>query len=159
MKRTSIDDLDRIDKAILKHLQQDGRTPNTELAAKVNLSPSPCHDRVKRLESQGFIEGYRAILNPKKLNAGTTAFVEITLDRINQRVFEDFRRKVKTLLDVAECHMVAGNFDYLVKLRISSMDEYRSALAKLADLPHVANTNTYVVIENVKLDEGIAIKD
>lgn len=157
MQKNRIDQLDRIDRAILRNLQKDGRLPNTELASLVNLSPSPCHDRVKRLEAQGFIEGYKAVLNAKKLNAGTTAFVEITVDRVNQRVFEDFRKKVLNLDDVAECFMVAGNFDYLVKLRIESMDEYRSALARIADLPHVSNTNSYIVIENTKIDDGIPI--
>jgi Lrp/AsnC family leucine-responsive transcriptional regulator len=159
MKKSNVEQLDRIDRAILRNLQRDGRLANTELANAVNLTPSPCHDRVKRLETLGFIESYRAVLNAKKLNAATIAFVEITLDRVNQKVFEQFRDKVSTLRDVADCYMVAGNFDYLVKLRIASMNEYRDALARLADLPHVANTNTYVVIENVKTDNGIYIPE
>jgi Lrp/AsnC family leucine-responsive transcriptional regulator len=118
----------------LRNLQGNGRIPNTELANAVNLSVSPCHDRVKRLEKLGFIENYRTTLNAKKLNAGTFAFVEITLDRVNLKAFEQFREKVATLRDVADCYKVTGNFDYLVKLRIASMDEYRDALARLAYL-------------------------
>jgi len=149
--------LDRIDKAILRTLQQDGRIANVELARKVNLSPSPCLERVRRLEAEGYIEGYFARLSAEKLAWGTTAFVEITLDRTTSDVFVHFRDEVVAIPEVAECHMVAGGFDYLVKLRLASMDRYSTVLSRLVDLPGVAQTHTYIVIEDVKRDQGLPL--
>ena len=147
--------LDRIDHAILDNLQKNGRISNVELAKRVNLSPSPCLERVKRLEAEGFIESYVAKLNPRKLNRGTSAFIQVTLDRTTGDVFDNFRDLVVTIPEVAECHMVAGGFDYLIKLRISGMESYRDVLSRLVELPGVAQTHTYIVIEEVKADEGI----
>jgi Lrp/AsnC family transcriptional regulator, leucine-responsive regulatory protein len=150
--------LDRIDRAILRTLQEDGRISNVELAKRINLSPSPCLERVRRLETEGYIEGYHARLNASKLNRGTTAFVEVTLNRTTSDVFDHFRNAVVEIKDVAECHMVAGGFDYLVKLRITSMEDYREVLTRLVDLPGVSQTHTYMVIEHVKEDEGVAVE-
>ena len=149
--------LDRIDRAILRTLQRHGRISNVELAKSVNLSPSPCLDRVRRLEAEGYIEGYQARLNAGLLNRGTTAFVEVTLNRTTSDVFDQFRDALVQLDEVAECHMVAGGFDYLVKLRIAGMEDYRDVLSRLVDLPGVAQTHTYMVIEHVKRDAGVGI--
>lgn len=148
---------DRIDRLILKELQSDGRLANVELARRVNLSPSPCLERVKRLESEGYIARYQAHLDAQRLNYGTTLFVEITLDRTTSEVFAHFRDALVDLPEVAECHMVAGGFDYLVKLRMSGMDDYRRVLGRLVDLPGVAQTHTYTVIEQVKDDLGLPL--
>ena len=147
--------LDRIDRNILRHLQQDGRLSNVELARRVNLSPSPCLERVRRLEADGFIEGYSARLNPVKLGLGMEAFIQITLDRTNGDVFDSFREAVVDILEVAECHMVAGGFDYLLKLRVSDMVAYRNLLGELVDLPGVSQTHTYIVIDKIKQESGI----
>lgn len=149
--------LDRIDRKILLELQDNARITNVELARRVNLSPSPCLERVRRLEQQGLIRGYHAKLDAGQLNAGTMAFVEITLERTNSQVFNRFRDALILLPEVAECHMLAGGFDYLVKLRISSMAAYRDVLSKLVDLPGVATTHSYIVIEEVKADQGLAL--
>lgn len=150
--------LDRIDLNILDTLQREGRISNVELAKKVNLSASPCIDRVKRLEKEGYITGYGARLNAAKLGCGTAVFIQVTLDRTTSDVFNQFRDAVVKIPQVAECHMVAGGFDYLLKLRLANMDAYRSMLALIVDLPGVAQTHTYVVIEAVKQDQGLPLK-
>ncbi|PKM17567.1 MAG: leucine-responsive transcriptional regulator [Gammaproteobacteria bacterium HGW-Gammaproteobacteria-15] len=150
--------LDRIDISILDTLQRDGRIANVDLAKKVNLSASPCIDRVKRLEKEGYIDGFGARLNAAKLGFGTAAFIQVTLDRTTSEVFDKFRDAVVQIPQVAECHMVAGGFDYLLKLRLPNMDAYRSILSLIVDLPGVAQTHTYVVIEQVKSDSGLPLK-
>ncbi len=149
--------LDRIDRAILRALQADARISNVELARRVNLSPSPCLERVRRLETSGYILGYHARLDAARLQFGTTAFVEVTLNRTTSDVFTHFREAVVQLPEVAECQMLAGGFDYLIKLRIASMEAYREVLGKLVDLPGVAQTHTYMVIEEIKPDTGLPI--
>ena len=148
-------DLDRIDFAILENLQKDGRISNVDLAKMVHLSPSPCLERVKRLESTGYIQGYVAQLDAAMLDLGMSAFIQVTLDRTTGDVFDNFKNSLSSISEVAECHMVAGGFDYLVKLRIRDMNAYRDVLGRLVELPGVAQTHTYVVIEQVKKDDGL----
>lgn len=155
MKHSRDRKLDRIDLAILKNLQTDGRIANVELARLVNLSPSPCLERVKRLETEGYIEAYQARLNAAKLDQAMSAFIQVTLDRTTADVFDNFKQSLVLIPQVAECHMVAGGFDYLVKLRFSDMEAYRIVLGQLVELPGVAQTHTYVVIEDVKQDNGL----
>ncbi len=149
--------LDRIDLTILDCLQKDARVSNVNLAKKVNLSASPCLDRVKRLESEGYIERYGAKLNASKLKFGMSAFIQITLDRTTSAIFDEFHQAVNQIKEVAECHMVAGGFDYLLKIRIADMEAYREVLGTIVDMPGVAKNHTYVVIENVKEDLGLPI--
>lgn len=149
--------LDRIDLLILDSLQKDARISNVNLAKKVNLSPSPCLDRVKRLEADGFIQRYGAKLNASKLKFGMSAFVQITLNSTTSAVFDNFKAAISQIKEVAECHMVAGGFDYLVKIRIGDMEGYREVLGRIVDLPGVTKNHTYVVIENVKDDLGLPI--
>ena len=149
--------LDRIDLTILDTLQQQGRISNVELAKQVNLSASPCLDRVKKLESEGYIKRYGAVLDAEKLNLGMSAFIQVTLDRTTSDVFNKFRDEVVNIHEVSECHMVAGGFDYLVKIRVADMKNYREVLGYIVDLPGVSQTHTYVVMENVKEDLGLPI--
>ncbi len=149
--------LDRTDLRILALLQRDGRMSNVKLAQLVHLSPSPCLERVRRLEAAALIQGYGARLDAVALGFGTTAFIQVTLDRTTAEVFDRFRDAVVLIAEVAECHMVAGGFDYLLKLRLSGMDAYRAVLAQIVDLPGVAQTHTYVVIEAVKQDQGLPL--
>ncbi len=102
--------LDKIDKQILRELQNDGRMSNVELSRRVNLSPTPCLERVRRLEQQGFITGYMALLDPRKLNQSLVVFVEITLDRTTPDVFDVFASAIRKLTEIGECHMVARWF-------------------------------------------------
>lgn len=148
--------IDRIDKSILRELQNDGRMANVELSRRVGLSATPCLERVKRLEKQGYIKGYTAILAPEKLQAALLVFVEIRLTRTSPDVFEDFKRSVIDLPQVLECHLVSGDFDYLVKARVADMAAYRNLLGEtLLTLPGVSGSRTYVVMEEVK--ESISI--
>jgi Lrp/AsnC family leucine-responsive transcriptional regulator len=151
--------LDRIDLTILDTLQKDGRISNSDLAKKVHLSASPCLERVKRLESDGYIEGYSANLKASKLKYGMSAFIQVTLERTTGDIFNRFRHEVVKIKEVAECHMVAGGFDYLLKLRFENMAAYREVLGVLVELPAVSQTHTYVVMDNVKQDYGVPIFD
>ena len=149
--------LDRIDLTILDTLQKDGRISNVDLAKKVNLSASPCLDRVKRLEQEGYIERYGAFLTAAKLQYGMSAFIQITLERTTSDVFNTFRDELIKIKEVAECHMVAGGFDYLVKLRFKDMVGYRDILGVIVNLPGVSQTHTYIVMEQIKKDQGIPL--
>ena len=150
--------LDRIDLAILGELQANGRISNVELSKRVNLSPSPCLERVRRLEAEGYIEGYYCRLNATLLNQAMAAFIQVTLDRTTADIFDRFKDQLINIPEVAECHMVAGGFDYLVKLRVKNMKAYRDVLGRLVALPGVAQTHTYMVIEEVKADTGLSLK-
>ena len=149
--------LDKIDLSILDALQKNSRISNVNLAKIVNLSASPCLDRVKRLEAEGYIERYGAVLNASKLKFGLTAYVEVTLDKSTSDVFDSFARDVQNIKQIAECDMVAGGFDYLLKIRISDMAEYRAVLGEVVDIPGVAKNRTFVVIEKIKQDRGLPI--
>ena len=144
-------DLDRLDRKILRLLQQEGRLTNLELAHKISLSPTATSERVKRLNREGYILGYSAVLNPEKLGRALMVFVEVKLDRTTPDVFDFFAVAVKKSDDVMECHMVAGGFDYLVKARVSGMEAYRAFLSEvILPLPGVRETHTYAVMEEVK---------
>jgi Lrp/AsnC family leucine-responsive transcriptional regulator len=143
--------LDRIDKIILKRLQANGRKSVSELAREVHLTTSPCLDRVRRLEDQGYIQGYAALLSAQHLGARLLAFVEVKVDRTTPEFFEKFRASVEALEEVVECHMVAGGFDYLIKIRVADMEAYRRFLGeRLATLPGLMQIHTYVAMEEVK---------
>ena len=144
-------DFDRIDRKILEELQREGRLSMTELAERVSLSVSPCTERVRRLEREGVITGYHARLDPQSVKASLLVFVEISLDYKSGDTFEDFRRAVLKLPHVLECHLVSGDFDYLVKARINEMASYRKLLGDiLLKLPHVRESKSYIVMEEVK---------
>ncbi len=150
--------LDRIDRNILSVLQKDGRISNLELAKQVGLSPSPCLERVKRLESQGYIKGYHAVLDPQKLGAAMLVFVEITLSKTSVDIFAEFSAAVQQHDDIQECHLVSGNFDFLLKARVADMSSYRRLLGDtLLRLPGVSASRTYVVMEEVKSTNSLRI--
>jgi Lrp/AsnC family leucine-responsive transcriptional regulator len=143
--------LDRIDRLLLKALQKDGRKSVSELAREVDLTTSPCLERVRRLEEIGYIQGYMALLNPQHLGVLLLAFAEIQVDRTTPESCQRFRYVVNTLPEVMECHKITGTFDYLLKLRVADMEAYRRFLdEKLTMLPGVARSRTYVVMEEVK---------
>ena len=153
------DRIDRIDLKILRVLQGNGRMSNIELSRQVNLSPAPCLARVRRLEKTGYINGYKAELNPELLGLSLLAYVEVTLDRTTPDVFERFKQAVRDVPEIEECHMVAGGFDYLIKVRSPDMDAYRRILGeKIATIPGVLQTHTYVVMEQVKVAGELNIR-
>ena len=144
-------ELDRIDRKILDLLQRQGRISMTELAERIGLSASPCAERVKRMERDGVITGYHAKVNPAALGAKLLVFVEITLNQKSASAFEQFRREVLQIPEVQECHLVSGDFDYLIKARIHEMAEYRKLLGDmLLQLPGAAQSKSYVVMEEIK---------
>ena len=114
--------LDKIDRNIVRLLQQDARMPHTELARKVGLSATPCKERVRRLEREGVIQHYQAVLNPDALDRGLVVFVQISLNRTSQDIFEAFTSAAVDLPEVQECYLVSGNFDYLLKARVADMN-------------------------------------
>ena len=150
--------LDRTDCRILECLQNDGRISNVQLARKVNLTPTPCIERVKRLERQGFIRGYTAILNPELVNASLLVFIEIDLSHKSPDAFRKFRDEARKLPEIMECHLVSGNFDYLIKARVSDMKTYRKLLGeKILSLPGVNGSRSYVVMEEVKESSNLPL--
>ncbi|MCO8096795.1 Lrp/AsnC ligand binding domain-containing protein [Acinetobacter lwoffii] len=152
--------LDRIDRMILDILQRDGRIAISELAARVNLSTTPCSERVKRLEREGIIMGYYARLNPEMLERNLLVFLEIKLSAKSGDVFDQVARNLTEIPEVLECHLISGDFDYLVKARLKEMSAYRRLLGDLLKkLPASASSHSYVVMEEVKeglyLDLGV----
>ncbi len=135
----------------MRALQQDGRITFSELAKRVGLSTSPCLERVRRMEREGVIAGYTTLLNPKFLNAELIVFVQIRLTRTSQDIFERFKQAAIEIEEVQECYLISGNFDYLIKARVSDMDAYRHFLGTtLLKLPDVQESTSYAVMELVK---------
>ncbi|NMG32438.1 winged helix-turn-helix transcriptional regulator [Aromatoleum evansii] len=144
-------ELDRIDRKILDLLQKDGRISMTDLAAKIGLSATPCTERVRRLEREGVITGYHAHVNPHALGKNLLVFVEIKLSAKSGEVFDRVKKELSFVPEVMECHLVSGDFDYLVKARITEMGEYRRLLGNiLLKLPSAAESRSYVVMEELK---------
>jgi len=150
--------LDRTDHKILRQLQANARISNADLARSINLSPTPCLERVRRLEADGYILDYVTLLNPQKLGAAVVSFVQVLLDRTSPDVFNRFKEQVALCPEVMECHMVAGGFDYLLKVRTRSMLEYREFLGvTLTEMSDIKQTHTYVVMEEVKTTHAITV--
>ncbi|ESX96060.1 Lrp/AsnC ligand binding domain-containing protein [Mesorhizobium sp. LNJC403B00] len=147
------DQLDAIDRSLLRLLQEDGRRTTLDLAARVGLSPTGTSQRVKRLFRDGLITAVRAVLNPQKIGRGTLVFIEVRLDQAAPHVFDRFAEAVAKAPEVLECHMVVGGFDYLVKARISEMAAYQDFLKRvILPLPGVRETHTYTSISDIKPD-------
>ena len=145
--------LDSFDRKILDVLAVDGRISVTALADKIGLSKSPTQARLRRLEQDGTIRGYTALLDPIRLGRNHVAFVEVKLSDTREAALEAFNAAVTKIGEVEQCHLIAGSFDYLLKVRTEGMSEYRAVLAeKFSHLPHVAHTSTYVAMEAVKED-------
>lgn len=148
--------LTEVDRRMLRILQEEGRITNQELANRCGMSPSACLERMRRLREKGYIRGYAALLDPEKLGQPLLVFIEVMLDRTTGDVFRQFGEAVRHRPEILECHMVAGGFDYLLKVRMADMAAYRTFLAEtLAEMPGVRETRTYPVMEEVK--SGIAL--
>ena len=143
--------LDPFDKKILDIISREARISITDLSARVGLSKTPCHSRLKKLEEQGYILGYRALLDPVKLGKEHIAFVEVKLSDTRASALNAFNNAVLQLPEVEQCHMIAGGFDYLLKVRTENITSYRKVLGEaISALPNVAQTSTYVAMEAVK---------
>ncbi|TEA79121.1 Lrp/AsnC ligand binding domain-containing protein [Allopusillimonas ginsengisoli] len=151
IQRSPITALDKLDRHILDLLQRDGRMSMTDLAEQVGLTVTPCIERVKRLEREGIITGYHARVSPAALDAGLLVFVEVSITSKSQRSFDEFRREVLCIPHVQECHLVSGDFDYMIKARIKEIGQYRTLLGDiLLSLPGVTQTKSCIVMEEIK---------
>lgn len=145
------DRLDAYDRKILTILARDGRIAITELARRIGLSKTPCQARVRKLEDEGYIRGYRAVLDPGMLGLGHVTFVEVRLSDTREAALRAFNAAVRDVPEIEQCHMIAGAFDYLMKVRSRDIDAYRRVLGEvISALPHVASTSTHVSMEAVK---------
>lgn len=150
--------LDQIDIDILETLQKEGRLTNVALARQVGLSATPCLERVKSLEAEGIIAGYSAHLSAPRLGLGLTAFIEVLLERTSEETFGKFRAAVLNIPEIQECHMVAGGFDYLLKVRVADMAAYRTFLGEvLGKVPGIRETHSYAVMEEIKDSSAISL--
>ena len=143
-------ELDETDKRLLRALQRAGRASNGALSEEVNLSPSACHRRVQRLEKEGIIRDYVALLDPRKLGVPTTVFVEITLQGQTDEVLDAFEKAVARIPDVLECHLMAGSADYLLKVVAENTEDFaRIHRRSLARLPGVAQMQSSFALRTV----------
>ena len=148
--------LDSYDKRILEVLSGNGRISITDLAREIGLSKSPTQARLRRLEGEGVITGYRALLDPIRLGLDHVAFVEVKLTETREKALQAFNAAVSEVAEIEQAHMIASHFDYLLKVRTTSMSAYRNVLGeKISALPYVASTSTYVAMQAVK-ESGLA---
>jgi Lrp/AsnC family transcriptional regulator, leucine-responsive regulatory protein len=144
-------DIDSFDLAILEQLQSDGRVAITELSKRVNLSPTPCTLRMRKLEHAGIIQGYHARLSPKAMDQALLVFVTVKLKSTDEATLRAFNVAIKPVRQILECHMTGGGFDYLLKIRVRDMVEYRQILGGfIGALTMVESTHSYFVMEEVK---------
>lgn len=149
-------EVDGFDRKILDIVTVEGRISVTELARRIGLSKSPTQARLKRLEESGVIRGYRALYDPIRLGRDHVAFVEVKLTDTREAALAAFNAGVLRVPEIEQCHLIAGAFDYLLKVRTAGMTGYRAVLAeRISTLPHVANTSTYVAMQAVK-EEGLS---
>lgn len=145
------DQIDRIDRNIIAALAANARLSMTDLAATVGLSKTPVAARVRRLEAEGYIRGYAAIIDRERMGEGHIAFVQVKLSDTRSAALDAFNRAVMAVREVEQCHMIASSFDYLLKVRTRDIASYRRVLGeRISALPHVAQTSTFVAMETVK---------
>jgi Lrp/AsnC family leucine-responsive transcriptional regulator len=150
--------IDGFDRKILEVLAVEGRISVTALADRIGLSKSPTQARLRRLEERGVIRGYRALYDPIQLDRDHVAFVEVKLSDTREAALAAFNAAVMKISEIEQCHLIAGDFDYLLKVRTAGMTGYRAVLAeKISTLPHVSHTSTYVAMQAVK-EEGLSPK-
>jgi len=143
--------IDKTDEQIIKLLAKNGRIKLSDLAKQINLSISPCQARLKKLEDKKYILSYHARINYEKMQKAHVAFVQVVLSDTRANALENFNKEVNKLESVEQCHMIAGSFDYLLKVRTKNISQYRTILAeKISSLPNVASTSTFVSMETVK---------
>jgi len=157
MKESFTQGRDKIDVGILRALQKDGRLSNAELADKVSISPATCHRRTQRLFEEGFIKNVRALVAPEKVDLETLTIVGVVLTRSTPDSFSNFEREIKKLPIVLSCYLVAGEFDYLLKIRVKDMTSFNKLHSeKLLALPEVSQLRTYFVMKEVIEDGALS---
>ena len=150
--------LDETDMQILKTLQRNAKLTTKELAEAVHLTPTPVFERQKRLERQGYIKKYVAVLDPEKLGLGLQVFCKVKLKQINREIAEAFARRVMRIAEVTECYNTSGAYDYLLKVRARDMKQYQEfILTKLGEIESVGSIESTFVMSEVKQNNGITI--
>jgi len=150
--------LDDVDRKILAILQQEGRIPNSQLASRVHLSDSPCLRRVKALEQAGVIERYVAVLRPEALGLSAEVFVHIALQRQGEADLHEFEQAVREIPEVVECHLMSGEFDYLIRVVVRDMADYeRIHSERLTRLPSVARVQSSFALRAVKRSGSLPV--
>ncbi len=145
------DQLDRIDRNIVAALSRDGRMSMADLAQKVGLSKTPVQARLRKLERDGYIRGYAAVVDRERMGEGHVAFVQVTLSDTRSAALDAFNRAALVVPEIEQCHMMAASFDYLLKVRTRDIGAYRRVLGeRISALPHVSQTSTFVAMETVK---------
>jgi Lrp/AsnC family leucine-responsive transcriptional regulator len=150
--------IDQLDLQLLKIIQTNSQKTIKEIAEQVNLSLSPTHDRLKRLELEGYIKGYVGILNRKKLNLGLLVHCQVTLEKQNRENFSSFEASIKEFPEVMSCHLVSGNFDYYLNVVSADVESYnRFYQEKLAVLPSVAHISSLFVMDEIKTTTALPL--
>ena len=158
MKDSSSTTLDVVDLKILRALQADGRLTNAELAVRADVSPATCHRRTRRLFDEGYITGVRAEIAPAAVGLGALVLVGVVLDRSTPQSFAAFEKAVRAMKVVLDCHLVAGDFDYLLKIRVRDMADFNRLHGQtLIALPGVRQTRTFFVMKEVKDDARLPL--
>lgn len=148
--------LDRIDRRILRALQENGRLTNSQLAEQVGLSPSPCWQRTRRLEQEGFIRGYTAVLDQERLGAPETVIIEVMLDRHDDDVLEEFGRAMVALPEVLEVYLTTGEYDYFVKVAVNGTRGYEDFLRKkLFRIPGIRHSRSSFTLRCLKRSQSV----
>lgn len=156
MKEYFMPELDRIDIRILRLLQSDGRLTNAEIANQVHISPATCHRRTQRLFEQGYITAVRALVAPATVGLGALVMVGVVLDRSTPESFSEFEKSVVKMKEVLDCNLVAGDFDYLLKIRVRDMMDFNALHGRqLISLPGVRQIRTFFVMKEVKENQPL----
>ena len=143
--------IDQFDRRIIDILRAEGRITVAELARRIGLSKTPCQLRLRRLIADGYILGFRAVIDPARLGLDHIAFTEVKLSDTREAALQAFNRAVLDIREVEECHMIASSFDFLLKVRTSDIRRYRAVLGeRISSLPHVASTSTFVAMETIR---------
>lgn len=154
-----MDSLDKVDLQILRTLQENARLTTKELASRVSLSSTPVFERWKRLEREGYIKKYVAVLDAEKLHQGFVVFCNVKLKRINHDIAEEFARTIRSIPEVTECYNISGSFDYLLKIHAPNMKYYQEFLLNvLGTIDSLGSLESTFVMDEVKHDFGISLK-
>ena len=154
-----LEKLDRTDIQILKNLQENGRITVKELAMKVHLSTTPVFERMRRLESEGYIQRYTAVLSPSKLGRGFIVFCSVRLRRMGKEIAHDFVSRVKNIPEVAECYNISGEFDYLLKIYAPDMQYYNNFIIDtLGTIESLGSLQSWFVMSEIKNSYGLPIQ-
>lgn len=148
--------MDKTDKALLRALQENAKLTNKELAAQLGLTITPVHERIKKLEREGYISHYSAVVNPQKVGLALHVFCSVSLKDHQKEFIEQFERDVMALEEVLECYHIGGQFDYLLKVMVKDMETYRMFVSqKLSELDNIGNVQSSFVMSEIKRSAGL----